>query len=399
MVGSEATYTLTVSNDGPSEASGVRLVDPLPAGLTLVSATGAGWDCTGSTVTAVDCARPTFGVGVPSVVTLVVAVGADAYPSVSNTAEVTSATPDPDTDNNESTDVAPVPARVDLAITKSHTAAVVSVGDQLTYTLAVVNLGPTDDPATVSVLDELPTGLTFVSGTGDGWTCAAVGQTVTCERAGLEVGEAPDIALVVDVGVAAEPAVTNTASVTSPTTDIDPTNNSDDDPVDIRAVADLTLAKTISGTVVTGAPVSYHLLVTNQGPSTETGPIVVTDTLPAGLASPKASGDGWTCTADATVTCTRPGPLAAGESAPVIVLTATVTAAAGSTLVNEASVSGTTYDRDPANNAGVASAAVLAPGDLPDTGADVSRAVSFGVLLIGLGLVLVLLGSGRRRRV
>ena len=40
--GQQFSYTLTVSNLGPASATGVRIVDPLPAGLTLVSASAPG---------------------------------------------------------------------------------------------------------------------------------------------------------------------------------------------------------------------------------------------------------------------------------------------------------------------------------------------------------------------
>ena len=43
------TYTLSVKNAGPNAASNVSVSDTLPNGVTLVSAIGAGWNCSGTT--------------------------------------------------------------------------------------------------------------------------------------------------------------------------------------------------------------------------------------------------------------------------------------------------------------------------------------------------------------
>ena len=45
VAGGEITWTVTVTNNGPSEASAVTLADPLPAGTTFVAATPAQGTC------------------------------------------------------------------------------------------------------------------------------------------------------------------------------------------------------------------------------------------------------------------------------------------------------------------------------------------------------------------
>jgi len=113
----------------------------------------------------------------------------------------------------------------DLSITKSTTAPNAFGGNPITYTLAVSNAGPS--PAnTVSVSDTLPAGSTFVSASGTGWTCNNVAGVVTCTVATLPVGAAPVISLkIIAPPVVAAGTLSNTATVSSATTDTNPTNN------------------------------------------------------------------------------------------------------------------------------------------------------------------------------
>ena len=116
----------------------------------------------------------------------------------------------------------------DLAIAKEAD-GFFTVGDSGTFTISVTNNGPLAVTGTVTVTDVLPAGLSFLSATGAGWSCGAVGGTVTCTRTGLAVGEtAPDVLLTVNVAAAAAPEVTNTASVSSDKGDPDDSNDSAD---------------------------------------------------------------------------------------------------------------------------------------------------------------------------
>ncbi|HET7609657.1 MAG TPA: hypothetical protein VFL84_13335 [Gammaproteobacteria bacterium] len=120
---------------------------------------------------------------------------------------------------------------VDLTLTKTH-AGNFTVGGSNVYTLTVSNLaGNQREDNTVVVTDTLPAGLTFVSGVGTGWTCGASGQTVTCSHPPiLDPGNSlPPITMTVAATGVAVPSVTNTATVTSASHDIDAANNTASD--------------------------------------------------------------------------------------------------------------------------------------------------------------------------
>src|SRR5690606_1023284 len=66
-----------------------------------------------------------------------------------------------------------------LQVVKSHSGDFIA-GANNSYTLTVSNTDVATVTGTTTVKDTLATGLTFVSGTGTGWSCSAVGQVVTC---------------------------------------------------------------------------------------------------------------------------------------------------------------------------------------------------------------------------
>lgn len=387
-VGDPLEFTLEVANAGPSVARSVKVTDTLPRGLAFVSASGTGWTCDndGQVVTCtLDATLSTGASAAPITVTATVLPA--AYPGVTNTAKVGADTDDPTPDNNTSADPVTVPAKVDLAITKTHRPATLQVGGQATYTLAVDNLGETDDPGPITVADPLPAGLTFVSATGNGWECAASGQNLTCTRAsGLAKGARSSITLVATVGAEAYPDVTNIATVGSPAEDVDPDNNTATDPATVQPLFDLVLTKKLA-TISTGSA-SWLISVTNNGPNEAPGGAVVTDDLPSELRYVRSSGDGWTCTASAQlVTCTYDRVLKAGATAS-FTLDTTVSSGVTGRVTNSAVVEG--------GNASTATGEIPSTqGNLAYTGGVALGAGLLGLGLLGVGLVLVML---RRRR-
>ncbi|MEO6044366.1 MAG: DUF11 domain-containing protein, partial [Tepidiformaceae bacterium] len=99
------TYTIVVTNDGPSDATAVQLLVPVTEGVAFVSAQApADWACTvpppGSTGQ-LRCSRGTLPSGLSSTFTLTVRVDIGRAEEVSPRIVVLSATPDPLAFNNQ----------------------------------------------------------------------------------------------------------------------------------------------------------------------------------------------------------------------------------------------------------------------------------------------------------
>ncbi len=347
--GTSMRFTLTVANGGPSDVAGqVTVVDTLPAGMSLLSATGAGWTCdaVADLVTCRHAGPLAAGDELPPVV-LTVQLAPGVTGDMVNSAAVDPRADDTDSANDSTTDTVTLHPEVDLAVVKTHTGAV-RVGEQLVFTLAVRNAGPST-ATSVTVRDPLPEGLTLVSVAGRDWTCATSGVTCTLDGPLAPGASATPLTLTTRVLPAAYPGVTNVATVSSDGTETAPQDNAGRDEVVVPALSNLTIDKSHEGDVVVGGTVRYTLRVTNTGPTADPGPITVTDELPAGLSYVTGAGEGWTCAAAAAVVCTRERPLAAGASAEVV-LEVAVSPAAYPSVRNVASVDSPSEETDTTDN-------------------------------------------------
>lgn len=175
---------------------------------------------------------------------------------------------------------------VDLSLTKTHTGNF-AAGTNGVYTLRVSNAaGEQREDNVVTVTDTLPAGLTFVSGTGSGWSCSAAGQDVTCTHPPfLDPGQSlPDLTLTVAVGGSAVPSITNSAQVTSASVDVNATNNTVSDPTIVAGSNLSTSTKTVSdlngGEADAGETLRYTITLVETGGVAASG-VSVTDPLPA----------------------------------------------------------------------------------------------------------------------
>jgi uncharacterized repeat protein (TIGR01451 family) len=294
-VGQQVTFTITVSNSGAGNATGVEVTDLLPAGLTFVSATesqgtytaGTGvWDVgainTGSNATLQIVATVATAGAKTNIAQVTAADQTDSDSTPGNYATT------PGEDDGDSETV--TPPSIDLSVDKSVNNATPNIGQQVTFTIVVSNAAGQSNATGVQLTDQLPAGLTFVSanasqgayvsGTGI-WT---IGNINAGANATLTI-----VATVTTVG-----AKTNAAEITAADqADIDstPGNAAAEDDRDTAVVTppqiDLSLTKTVNGGATATANknqnVTYVITVSNAaGQSNATG-VQVTDLLPAGM--------------------------------------------------------------------------------------------------------------------
>jgi uncharacterized repeat protein (TIGR01451 family) len=345
--GGTLVYTLTIANAGPSTATGVTVTDVLPSDVTFSSATssqGSSSESGGTITTDIG----TLASGASATVTITVSVAGTAIGTFTNNASVTGNETDIAPANNSTSEDTTVRPVVDVRIDKTDSADPVNAGGSFSYTLTVVNDGPST-ATNVVVTDNLPAGVTFDSGTSSQGTVSESSGTVTANLGTLASGASATITLNVDVDDSTTGTLTNTATVTSMEHDEDPSNNSDTEPTTVTPVVDLVVTKSDSADPVNaGGSYAYTLLVTNNGPSTATG-VVVTDLLPAEVSFDSGSTSQGSVSESAGTVTALVGTLASGASA-TITLNVTAADSARGTITNTATVVGNETETNSANN-------------------------------------------------
>jgi uncharacterized repeat protein (TIGR01451 family) len=104
LAGSNITYTITVSNNGPDTANTVTVTDNLPSTTSFVSCNSTGGGVCGGSGNNRTVTFPAMGTGTSATITLVTMVNCEVAngTNISNTATVSSLTPDSINGNNSS---------------------------------------------------------------------------------------------------------------------------------------------------------------------------------------------------------------------------------------------------------------------------------------------------------
>ena len=350
-VNTALTYTLTVTNGGPDDATNVTVTDILPASFTIGAITPSQGACDPLVGTTLTCNLGTIANGGNATVTI------EATPTqtgiISNTAIVSGDQPDPDPTDNSSTESTTVegsgtePTEADLSVNKTSSPNPVIVNQDLTYTITVTNLGP-DPVSDATVIDILPGSATFVSATPDQGSCEHVAGIVTCAIGAMSFGQTVTITIIVTPTVVGDAVnnVTVTSSLEDPNTD----NNSDTETTDVEdepESADISVTKTGSPNPATvNQQLTYTVTVSNSGPDTAVN-VVLTDTLPAGAIFISATPEQGSCShAGGVVTCDLDNIAGGSDVVTTIIVVPTIPGVASNSVVVTSDVS----DPDPGDN-------------------------------------------------
>ncbi len=343
VAGEYVTYTIVITNEGPSAARFVDVKDQLPTGLSLYSITASdGGACAGTL-----CQFGAVAANTTRTVTIVARVGSDVTGVVTNTAAVDSV------DNSAGK---PVTAEVTTTVTASATLRVSKValsdpvyaGGNALYQIVVTNEGPSD-AQDVMVTDLLPEAMRYAGGDV---ACGGEGTLVTCDVGVLPAGSSRT--LLIQTTVASDlpdnTILTNAATVSSPTAS-DPVSDTVDVTVrqPVNGLVDLVIDKQGPVQATAGQVLTYTLVVTNLGPATATD-VQIVDALPYEVIGMATSASQGSC--NNSVVC-QLGELEVGMSATVVITgwvrTETLS---GTQVLNRAVVNSNNSELNPGDNIG-----------------------------------------------
>ncbi|PTS94828.1 hypothetical protein DBR27_17485, partial [Flavobacterium sp. HMWF030] len=296
-INDNVVFTIRATNSGPNTATGVTVLDKLPPGYTYISDNGSGKY--NSTTGIWNIGNLNNGNSITLQITAKVNVATSA--NYMNTAEIqTSRQVDPDStpgnglpeDDMASANITLKSA--DLELTKSVTPTSAAAGEQVDFTLNLINKGP-GNATGIAVQDVIPVGYTLIPGSVSvGGTYQAA--TATLEWKNIALANGTNTNLTFSAFVTPLGSYRNVAQITaSDLPDPDSTPNNDDgdqseddeDNAEITYIgpsADLSLTKNvIAGNTnpVVGSQISFELIIQNDGPNNATG-IQVKDLLPTG---------------------------------------------------------------------------------------------------------------------
>jgi uncharacterized repeat protein (TIGR01451 family) len=218
--GQIVTYTISVTDFGPTAASGIVLANVLDPAMTFVDLQGGVYSINGQTVTVT--LPNSIGVGGTATVTLRAQAPAIVTGPLVDSVSVRANEIDPDPSNN-SASLAVAPATADLAISLLG-ANFIATGQTNSYVISVTNNGP-DTATGIIITNVLDPAMSFLSCKGDGSCAANGGNILITLNSPLGAGAGATIILSARAGQVSG-AIVDSATVRANEIDPDLSNNS-----------------------------------------------------------------------------------------------------------------------------------------------------------------------------
>lgn len=270
-------WTLIISNNGPDKATEVHVEDQLPEGLILVSYTATKGIYDNGTW--MMCCLENNETQRLEIVCRVNKTG-----RLTNLAEIHADEYDFDESNNKDNESIDVPLAVDLEVIIEADNTNPIFGESVTWMISVRNKGP-DDATGVILEDILPKELIFTGSE----SLKGVFSDNLWDIGPLNVGDA--VHLNITTISNALGIIPNEVKATSREYDWNMANNHDDDKIDVRPIADLSIIKLVNKqSPKYGEKVKWTLIASNDGPNVAHD-VVVQDILPKELTLISSSGD------------------------------------------------------------------------------------------------------------
>jgi uncharacterized repeat protein (TIGR01451 family) len=277
IIGNLLTYSISVTNNGPSSTKSTEVTLSIPSGLQFVTASPqVPWTFSAGMVTFVLGPMPALSTATATVTCEAITPG-----DFVSTATVTSDQSDFNLVNNTATVLNHVlPLTSDMAVSISAFPSAPLVGGTLTYTVTAVNNGPS--PASGVVLTNLlPDTTALLSAVVSQGYAAISGNLVVCYFGSL--ANSASATVTIKAATLAQGIVTDFASVLADQFDPNLANNTAILKTAVGPAADLFVTVVPSqNPVVLFSNLTYFITVSNAGPSTATG-VVLSHTMDPSL--------------------------------------------------------------------------------------------------------------------
>ena len=368
-VGALVTYTIAVTNLGPNDSTSANVSDVLPEGVAFVLARASQGAYDSGTGIWTLGALPATRTEILRLTGRITGSG-----TLINTATRQSSTPvDPNAANDTGTATLTSSVIADLSLTKTPSVPATAAGTSFTWTVAVVNTGPSTALG-ASVTDSFPVPFTGVT-----WTCTASGGSSCSSPSGIGTiattvdllagGSATFVATGLSAPTSSGPLENvATVAVGAGTTDPDLSNNSDRSAVGLASLADAQVTMAGPSVLAPGTSADYFITIVNAGPSQTQSTTLMVPTPPGfGPAGVRGACSSLPCTV---------GALAPGDLREVIATLAPPAAYAGPpTVTVQAIAVSTPFDQLPGNNIASVETTIAQLADLSITKSGPTTAV------------------------